>query len=333
MAVYPPHPIIRGVDRIRISVALCTYNGAPYIAEQLRSIARQTRPPDEVVICDDGSTDPTLEIIQSLERQLGLVLQVHSNERNLGPTRNFEKALKLCEGDWLFLADQDDSWDPKKIETIGSIFRSRRSVGAIFTDAEVTDGDLRPSGRSLFEAIPFTKRERRAFERGDYFKVLMRHNVATGATMAIRADLRNSIPPAPDAWLHDAWIVFAAAALSEVSFLEERLVLYRQHPEAQIGVPSSHPILRLQRHRDRHRKRLKQHLAAFTALVEMKPSFLSAELMSDIEQKRKHMATRTRLPSRVLSRLPPVVSELGHLRYHRYSRGFKAAIADLLHTV
>ena len=52
-----------------ISVALCTYNGENYIKEQLESIANQTLPVDEIVVCDDCSTDNTIQVVQTFAAQ------------------------------------------------------------------------------------------------------------------------------------------------------------------------------------------------------------------------------------------------------------------------
>ena len=60
-----------------ISVALCTYNGEKYIEEQIRSILEQTMPVDEIVVCDDGSTDGTLQIIENLRSKTSVNFQLY----------------------------------------------------------------------------------------------------------------------------------------------------------------------------------------------------------------------------------------------------------------
>jgi len=74
------------------SVALCTYNGAKYIKEQLNSIIAQTLPVDEIVIFDDGSTDETISTLKAYQHEFPFI-QLHQNETNLGGRANFEKAI------------------------------------------------------------------------------------------------------------------------------------------------------------------------------------------------------------------------------------------------
>lgn len=99
-----------------ISVAMCTFNGEKYIKEQIESIINQSLVPDEIVICDDCSKDNTLNIIkETLDNWPGKV-QLVVNEKNLGYRKNFEKSISLCNGDIIFLSDQDDVWNRNKIE-------------------------------------------------------------------------------------------------------------------------------------------------------------------------------------------------------------------------
>ena len=105
-----------------ISVALCTYNGEPFLSAQLRSIAAQDRPPDELVICDDGSSDGSLEVIRGFARCSRIPTRVVVNDKNLGSTRNFEQAISLCQGEIVLLADQDDVWYPYKLRRIQEVF-------------------------------------------------------------------------------------------------------------------------------------------------------------------------------------------------------------------
>lgn len=109
---------------MRLSVAMCTYNGEKYIREQLMSIRNQTLRIDEIVICDDCSEDDTVEIIENLIRQYDLPVRLHVNTWNHGYRKNFEQAICRCSGDIIFLSDQDDIWLPTKVETIIGYFNS-----------------------------------------------------------------------------------------------------------------------------------------------------------------------------------------------------------------
>ena len=105
-----------------ISIALCTYNGESYIVELLLSIINQTLQPDEIIICDDKSTDNTVKktklILDGWSGNYRLIV----NESNLGYKKNFQKAISLCSGDIIFLCDQDDVWDTTKIAKTMTVF-------------------------------------------------------------------------------------------------------------------------------------------------------------------------------------------------------------------
>ncbi len=77
-----------------VSVAMCTFNGARFLGAQLRSIAAQQRPPDEVIICDDGSSDGSIDVIREFARQSPIPTRLVVNSDNLGSTKNFEKAIR-----------------------------------------------------------------------------------------------------------------------------------------------------------------------------------------------------------------------------------------------
>src|ERR1019366_197610 len=94
----------------RISVALCTYNGERFLSQQLASIGKQTRLPDELVVCDDSSTDRTVAIVREFAASVSFPVRVFENQRNLGSAANFERAIRLCDGDLIALSDQDDIW-------------------------------------------------------------------------------------------------------------------------------------------------------------------------------------------------------------------------------
>ena len=101
-----------------VSVCMGTYNGETYIEQQLNTILRQTKAPEEVILCDDGSTDNTVSIIERFIRKNGLdgKWKLYRNKINKGYPSNFYYACSLCNEEIVFLADQDDIWKNDKIE-------------------------------------------------------------------------------------------------------------------------------------------------------------------------------------------------------------------------
>ena len=109
--------IKRAPQRLTISIALCSYNGAQFIAEQLLSILQQTRKPDEIIVFDDASQDKTVEIARRvLELHQGSDVRwaVNVNPRNVGVSKNFSQSAQATTGDVVFLCDQDDIWLPEQ---------------------------------------------------------------------------------------------------------------------------------------------------------------------------------------------------------------------------
>src|SRR4029077_8380451 len=117
------------MNKPRLSIAMCTYNGARFLPEQLESIAAQTRLPDELVVCDDGSADESAEIVRNFGKNAPFPVRLELNEKNLGATKNFEKAIGLCQGDLISLADQDDVWKPQKLSKLWLVFQENPGAG------------------------------------------------------------------------------------------------------------------------------------------------------------------------------------------------------------
>lgn len=219
-----------------ISIAMCTYDGEKFLQEQLLSIAEQSHLPDELVICDDRSSDTTLQILDEFQQVAPFRVRICRNEAKLGPTKNFERAIMLCSGDVIALADQDDVWLPQKLERLASALDDNQEAGYVFSDAFVVDEVLRPLGYTMWKQVAFKPHQQKCFGTRRQLEVLLKHNVVTGATMAFRIGLRDLILPIPDQWMHDAWIGLLASAAGEGGvFIEEPLIKYRQHASQVIG--------------------------------------------------------------------------------------------------
>lgn len=333
---------------MKLSVAMCTYNGAQYLREQLESIAAQTRLPDELVVCDDGSTDQTVQEVEQFALRAPFPVRLHSNDRNLGSSKNFEQAIELCRGDIIALSDQDDVWLPEKLRLIEQEFLSS-NVGLVFTDGEVVDRDLRPLDWNIWRTIRFNEKEQKLFSAGMAFDILLDHNVVTGATMAFRARFKELVLPIPidvmhDGWkmIHDGWIALMVAAVGDLFFIPEPLIKYRQHARQQLGVrsalttegdqPSNSGVVDLQaaaRRRNSFGAEIHYLKTIYERLLLKAELFRCDEALTELKVRIKHLEARAEMPTKLLNRLPPVLKELLTLRYHLYSRGMSSAIKDL----
>ena len=220
-----------------ISVALCTYNGERYIREQLKSILNQTVKVDEIVVCDDGSTDNTLQIIEGLACTTDTAIHIHRNETNLGPAKNFQKAINLCSGDIIFLSDQDDVWVPEKVATITNYFKQNPHISVVFTDGNLmADNTLIGS---LWQCFGITSKSIKAIDNGFGIELFACESRATGATMAVR----NTFEPIhtlnhyqPSHFLHDEILSMLALYHNQLGYCPEKLINYRIHPNQECGL-------------------------------------------------------------------------------------------------
>ncbi|MBI3608473.1 MAG: glycosyltransferase family 2 protein [Nitrospirae bacterium] len=334
----------------RVSVALCTYNGARYLKDQLDSIAAQTLPPHELVICDDRSTDDTAAIVQAFASHAPFPVRFSVNHANLGSTKNFEQAIQRCEGDLIALSDQDDVWRPRKLERMVSAFAASPEVGAVFSDGEVVDDRLRPLGYGLWEAAGFGPRRRERFEHGQAVEVLLKNNVVTGATLAFRRDFLKAILPIPAAWVHDSWIALLITAIGRVAIIDEPLVLYRHHSRQQIGVTRragssglawvrsslADVLMNINGYVVKGDEEYSMYADQYRLACERLAATLDPSdrgILSRCRAKADHFQARADMSHRRWMRFPMVMHELLGLRYHRYSSGYKSLARDLVRAV
>jgi glycosyltransferase involved in cell wall biosynthesis len=322
---------------IKISIAMCTYNGEKYLQEQLDSFL-QTRLPDELVICDDGSTDGTLEIIQTFAARAPFPVRVYHNDERLGVTKNFQKAIGLCEGDCIALSDQDDVWHSAKLQILESVFLNSPDVAIVFSDAEVVDDRLRPLNYSLWESLQFNSKARKQVRKGRAFDVMLNKRLVAGATMAFRSRFNSLILPIPCGWLHDAWIALLLSVVGRLAMVDRPLISYRQHTGNQIGARRRAGVFSRIRNAAKVSMIAYQHeWSLFNAARERILAYgydrRVQETVPKIESKLAHLYARAYLPEEKWRRMPRVIKELVRLNYHRHSKGFLSVAADLfLHT-
>lgn len=323
---------------MKLSVAMCTFNGGLYLQEQLQSIATQARLPDELIICDDRSTDQTGEIAQSFAAHAPFPVRLYVNEERLGSTKNFEKAIGLCTGEIIALADQDDVWHSTKLAQIELAFLARPKLGLVFSDLEIVDEQLKPLGYSAWQSIHFDLKKRRLVNAGRPLNVLLKYNVVTGCAMAFRARWRDLILPIPKfehKIIHDYWIALLIAAVSEVSLINRALVKYRQHASQQLGLASPFGKDETQKLIYWSRKRLDLQPLLLEALKTRLAAVGAAEnylrCLKDVERRRAHVQRRLKAKDlKAVARTCYALRELLTLRYFRYSEGWSDVLRDVM---
>ena len=201
---------------MRVSVCMAVYNGEKYLKEQLDTILYQLSADDELLIVNDDSQDRSLAIVESLADTR---IRIHTNERNLGVIRSFEKALTMSTGDIIFLSDQDDVWFPTKVSRVQQEFE-RTGCAAVVADGIIIDG----SGRQVHDSFFAFRNSGAGFLKNLY------KNTYLGCAMAIHKRAKSWILPFPSSIpMHDEWIGLTCDFLDCVAFLQEPLFGYRRH--------------------------------------------------------------------------------------------------------
>jgi glycosyltransferase involved in cell wall biosynthesis len=318
-----------------ISVAMCTYNGSHFLEEQLKSIRFQKRLPDELVVCDDGSTDSTVQILDDFRGIAPFEVRILRNELNLGPTRNFEKAITACRGQFIALCDQDDIWLPGKLMDLSAELEKDPSLGGIFSDGIVINEDGAEVGRSLWRQIGFVNPN--CTRNSDHFaRLLLKKNVVTGSALMIRRDLIGHFFPIPDVWMHDAWIAFILILFSKLAVIEEPLIHYRVHGTQAAGIRSSSLRRRIARSLEQNDgSTLEKRYQAFQALTEriiggqgLKLAPEREGIYEQIELAKSHLQFRLSLSNRPYSRVFSVISR--YREYEALSGGVLTMGRDIL---
>lgn len=320
------------------SIAMCTYNGAAYLEDQLASFVKQTQLPDELVVGDDASSDNSLQVLAEFSKAAPFPVRVYRNEQRLGVVKNYEKAVSLCSGELIFGSDQDDVWMPEKMSRLAEALASNPGAGYVFSDALVVDETLRPMGYTMWQSIKFTPGQRRRFKEGKQLAVLLKGNVVTGSTMAFRAGLRSIILPMSEESVPDEWIALLASSAGMYGlFIDEPLVQHRQHPQQivggrKVGFIEQSRQAALTRGQNFESRLLRAEVGYTRALDQLA---LAGRLEEDarrlLEAKVKHLQVRQSIHKRArYARFFAVSRELLTLRYHRFSFGYKSAVRDLL---
>ena len=211
-----------------LDIVLCTYNGARFLRDQLDSLCEQSLQANEIIACDDCSTDDTVAILTEYSGKLPLKIFV--NKVNLGYARNFSQAVSLCCGSYIALCDQDDVWTKDKIQKLkAEMLNMERDNGEnvpllVYSDRRLID----ESGKIVAESS--AKKTGLHYQEDNFMQTLFFGNPATGCSMLLNRALVNAAGAIPVGLKsHDWWYILVAAATGKIGYIEQQLLDYRLH--------------------------------------------------------------------------------------------------------
>ncbi len=221
----------------KIAILLASYNGETYIAEQIESLLAQTETGWELFVHDDGSTDRTSEILRCYEARYPDRIHILEGLPCGGVKDNFFRMMRDVRVPYVMFCDQDDVWLPQKVElTRREMKRLESKHGGekpllVFTDLCVTDECLNSIAERLSVYQKLDPQRTKA-------KDIMIQNVITGCTVMINralAKLAARTENTSRIIMHDWWCALIGASFGAVSYVDQALVLYRQHGGNSMG--------------------------------------------------------------------------------------------------
>jgi glycosyltransferase involved in cell wall biosynthesis len=195
---------------------MATFNGEKFLSKQLESLAAQHILPDELVICDDKSTDGTIQLLNDFSKKVSFPIRILQNQKNMGFVTSFNTAIEATKGDLVFLCDQDDYWFPHKISYTLEIAKNHPDARLFMNNAELTDGKLTPSGFTTFGQMIAAGQDPKG--------------LVLGCCMAIRRELLELCLPIPGQFsAHDIWLNEFSMLFESKHLFSDVLQYYRRH--------------------------------------------------------------------------------------------------------
>ena len=218
-----------------ISVAMTTFNGEKYIEKQIESIIHQSLPVDEIIVCDDGSTDHTVELLKKYD------VTLIQNFQNLGYKLNFKQAMEKCNGDYIFLCDQDDIWEKDKVKDMMHIMESHKNIHVLASSFTYIDGQDQMILTTLNKGYSNNNLYNKEVEKNDLVSVLTDEfvygNYFQGCALVMDKQTRDFVVHHFDDRLPHDWIISLYASIDGgMYFYNKSEFKYRIHNDNSIGV-------------------------------------------------------------------------------------------------
>jgi len=316
---------------MKISIAMTTYNGERFLAEQLDSIFAQSRLPDELIVCDDGSSDDTQQLLQDYAGRSPFEMRVVVNDKRLGAIKNFEQAIDLCSGDLITLCDQDDVWRARKLSIFETEFDADPELGVVLSNADLIDEAGSPLPGDLWSRSRLNIARQRALSSSSRYDLLLGLPFTTGATMAFRSRFKPLVLPIAEAptFFHDRWIAVLIAAVARIALIPQKLTAYRLHREQQLGLGKRPlPLKALVPHRCWSDAIA---LAALDDRLSQQAGWrANPDFRRSLTARQRHIAERGKFSRNPVRRLAQVASEYRSGRYNLYPYGRIVPLQDLV---
>lgn len=314
---------------------MTTFNGCPYVESQLESMAAQTYPPVEIVIGDDQSTDATSHVvIEFARRHPHIPVRFERNVERLGSTRNFERVVRRCVGNVVVFSDQDDLWMPTRLARLAETFAANPNAAYVFSNGLLINEKSLPLKGSLFSSVDFTAEEQVRYRNGKGIDVLLRHNVVTGAALAIRCEHLARVLPFQGDWLHDYYLAFMLETVRGGILLDEPLIQYRCHKAQQVGIAGQGSVEKILAYaRKQKESYCRQDADNFRTLrnrliaLDLSPAH---PIIAALDEKSSFFDMRARMRAEPRYALRLLWQAWCRGYYVRYALGWKQAVVDVV---
>ena len=209
-----------------VSVLLPVYNGEAYILQLLNSIKRQNYRPVELIISDDNSTDKTVEIIEKwiMKNRNDISIKLLKGRKNIGLSGNFSRMLRHINGEFVFIADQDDIWNYNKVREQVTYLDHNQECIVCICDRAIIDGEGRMLQKS--EAAYLKRRK----DKMKFEQVICEPSIYAANCMVLRKNHFSDIFIIPkEICEHDTYLATMASFYGKIGFMQKVLLKYRIH--------------------------------------------------------------------------------------------------------
>lgn len=267
-----------------VSIVMATYNGEKYLRPQLESICNQTYQNIEIIVVDDSSTDKTVSILNEYAA-LDKRIHLFPAKQNLGFSLNFERGLKLAQGDFIALSDQDDIFCENKIELLLQSLKNHPTCDMALSDLFLIDEKGEKLAASMWDYAALRPKSGKPFRR------LLYSNFATGCAIMIRRRLLELALPFPkDCTIHDWWLAVVAASSKAggICLINKQLTAYRQHNSNVFGIKnaelSTHTVISQMKAKPRGYDNFKKRIILYNQYINQLKGYLQKSIWSSKEQ-------------------------------------------------